>query len=67
MIYEYECPVCKSRAEEIRSLKDRNIAPKCSDCVGEIPMKRVMSAGIFKINGFNESNGYSSCDIKKGG
>ena len=62
MIYEYECPVCHEKVEEIKPLRDRDCTPKCKKCVDEVLTKRVMSASIFKINGYNESNGYSKCE-----
>ncbi|MCK5016051.1 MAG: hypothetical protein KAS32_03175 [Candidatus Peribacteraceae bacterium] len=58
MIYEYECPVCFDILEEIKSVKERDNAPSCKVC--DVLTKRIMSAGIFKIEGYSEANGYST-------
>ncbi len=57
--YEYECPVCHRTVSEMKNVKDRDESPLCDECVMNIRTRRIMSAGIFKINGFSEANGYS--------
>jgi len=32
MLYEYECTGCEKLTEALRSVAERNQAPKCEDC-----------------------------------
>jgi len=57
--YEYECPLCLRVKEELKSVREADDLPECEICNKRT--RRIMSAGIFKINGFSESNGYSKC------
>lgn len=58
--YEYECPVCHRAVTELKNVKDRDQSPECEPC--KTKTRRIMSSGIFKVNGFNESNGYSNSE-----
>jgi putative FmdB family regulatory protein len=57
--YEYVCPHCQSKTTEIKGSKDRDTTPLCEYCPKKVKTKRVMSAGVFRINGYSEANGYS--------
>lgn len=58
-LYEYKCLFCGAITTEMKSVKDRDDSPKCEYCPKNVKTKRIMSAGIFKINGYSEANGYS--------
>lgn len=62
-IYEYKCPDCGAIKLDIRSKESRNVPDFCKICRKDMP--KILSPSSFKVNGFNESNGYSKCD--KGG
>jgi putative FmdB family regulatory protein len=55
-IYEYKCDRCGSKFESLERIDtDRSLCPSCPLGTG----RRIMSAPIFKINGYAEANGYS--------
>jgi putative FmdB family regulatory protein len=56
-IYEYECR-CGNKIELFLKNIDENGEIVCWKC--NLPMKRIISTSFFKINGFNEKNGYSN-------
>ena len=59
-IYEYECPVCKTRTEVLQKMSDT--APNCPaepDDADHGPMEKVMSTpsrAVFKGSGFYETD-----------
>lgn len=59
-LYEYECQECKKIVEEMKSIKKMDDVPICKRC--HKLTKRIISAGVFKITGFSEKNGYSNCN-----
>ena len=56
-LYEYKCRKCKHITERIvKSIKqDKYICEKCG-----YTSDRILSVGIFKVNGYSEANGYSN-------
>jgi putative FmdB family regulatory protein len=60
-IYEYKCDNCGYEFEEIRAEKDKDIPCDmyCPGCEEEGFVRRLISAGSFKINGYSAANGYS--------
>lgn len=55
--YEYQCKSCNKILQKWMSMKDMQKSVKC-DC-GKTA-KKIISRSSFKINGFNEGNGYSN-------
>ena len=60
MLYEYKCINCSHNFEIFSSISDRDkpIFKNCPKC-DERTIIRVPSISHFKINGYNEKNGYS--------
>ena len=59
-IYEFECENCKEVMEcLVTSKEDDKSCPSC----GSTALKKLVSTGSFKINGYSEANGYS-CSTK---
>ena len=57
-IYEYKCRTCKKISESFESTyKNARKVILCPEC-GQDAFK-IMSTGTFKVNGFNEKNGYA--------
>lgn len=60
MIYEYECEYCSNIQEGMRSVSNREDAPKCKKC-GKDTHLIISIAGGFKISGGGVySSGFSS-------
>lgn len=57
-IYEFKCKICKKISEVLvkNSEMDKQTV-QCPECGQDA--KKVLSVGYFKINGFNEGNGYA--------
>jgi len=55
-IYRFECKKCGYAEERITTSNSKTIP--CTACGGIAG--KVLSAGYFKINGYNEKNGYSN-------
>ena len=62
-IFNYKCPNCGAEEEIICNFNNRPEVIKCT-CRGDgvLPtlMRRVFTFGNFKVNGYNERNGYSN-------
>lgn len=57
-IYEYECPVCHNKQDEMKPIADRGDCPPCSAC-GSIT-SRLVSKSDFTLKGRGWSgDGYS--------
>lgn len=60
--YEYQCKICEKVSQKWEpSIKDMKKEIQC-EC-GRTANK-IISNSSFKINGFNEKNGYSNSDSK---
>ena len=57
MIYEFECPECGNKFEEIRTLAENTNDSKCPKCQSQA--EKIPSTFGFKIIGFSSLNGYS--------
>lgn len=55
-IYEYECEHCGEITEVLR-IGYAHMSEMCPRCNG--PARRLPACANFKINGFNEANGYA--------
>lgn len=49
MIYQYKCNQCNSEVEVERSIKDKALAPICTNCHGT--MSRVWNAPAIEFKG----------------
>lgn len=47
--YEYECPACRARVEEMRKMKDRNKSVTCTNCGAKME-RNTLSTGAFKLS-----------------
>ena len=56
-IYEYKCWNCNHKFEKIKDIKWKDSEEICSNC--GVIVSRVISKPSFKVNGYNEKNGYS--------
>lgn len=58
-LFDFECPSCHAvRADVMVCRADSPVVPLCGLC--NCPMRRMIAAPAFKIEGFNAKNGYSS-------
>jgi len=68
-LYQFECKKCGFTFEHIMSIADGELFKKakgnCPSCQETKSVVKVMSAGTFKINGYNEKNGYSKPGKRK--
>lgn len=55
--YEYQCEHCKLVTEEDFTMKNRPDFINCKECNQQA--KRVISIGMFVVNGANAANKYS--------
>ncbi len=57
-VYEYKCRTCKKVSESFeKTYEGARRVILCPEC-GQDAYK-IMSVGGFKVNGFNEANGYA--------
>ncbi len=55
-LYEYQCSKCKRTLEKFSTISNRK---DIINCICGYTAKRIISSSFFKINGYNESNGYA--------
>jgi putative FmdB family regulatory protein len=68
-LYEFECKKCGFTFKHMMSIKDgeqfKNSNGNCPSCGAYKSTVKLISAGSFKINGYNEKNGYSKPGKRK--
>ena len=48
-VYEFNCPNCGGKVEQVQSMKETLVSPTCGDCLVE--MKRVFSPTPAQFKG----------------
>ncbi len=46
-LYEFECPICKQRFEELGSITNMPLGPSCPDC--QVVTRKLVSLSSFRM------------------